>query len=225
MRQDQAEPHAISPLARQLQHIKQNITEDARKNHLSVLELRAKYDCSAPTVRALLADQGAVAVRWQVAAAAASSSKRRQPKGVDRSPAARFFADARRGLLNRRELAAKHGLSYSVVCVYLRKANIGIPVKPLDFLWPSAVKRARRQLHMRALREQGRTLVEIADKFFLTRERVRQIIASPVRAGVDHRGCRHPLTSKFGAWRAGPNNKTREWICRACNSNRRAARG
>ena len=109
--------------------------------------------------------------------------------------------------------------------LYLRKANIEIPPKPLDFLWPSAVKRARRQLQMRSLREQGRTLDEIADKFFLSRERVRQIIASSVRTAVDHRGCRHPLTRKFGAWRKDPNSKTREWICRACNPNRRASRG
>ena len=33
------------------------------------------------------------------------------------------------------------------------------------------------------------------------------------------------LTRKFGAWRKDPNNKPREWICRACNPNRRAARG
>ncbi|MDB4917277.1 MAG: hypothetical protein JWM95_4921 [Gemmatimonadetes bacterium] len=79
---------------------------------------------------------------------------------------------------------------------------------------------------MRSLREQGRTLDEIADKFFLSRERVRQIIASPVRTAVDNSGCRHPLTRKFGAWRNNPkNNKTREWICGACKPNRQAARG
>ena len=178
MPQKRHEPRSFGPAALELRELKRLIAVDARKGKLSIKALRAKYDCSGATIRSLLDDDGAPFVRWTVESITSPSPERRHPKVVDRAPAGRFFADARRGLMTRQELAAKYGMSYGRACALIRDANIALPRKPWAPRRRVAAALGQRLLRIVSLREQGKTLHEIGLRYGLTRERVRQILGS-----------------------------------------------
>ena len=177
MRQEQHEPHALGPAALRLWKIKQQMRDDARKRHLSVRGLAAKYDCSVSTARCLLEDKGATSIRWAAARLASASAGRRRSKVVDQSPAARFFADARTGLLTRHELAAKYRLSYTEACYHILEARIKLPREPSVPSPRVVAARYRRLILIRSLRGQGKTLDEIGRRFGVTGGRIWAILA------------------------------------------------
>ena len=115
MRKVQRQPPAPHPGALLLKKRKQQMTADFLRGKLSLRELCAKYECTAPTLRNILKDQGA------------ASNKRLRVKIMYKAPPARFLADARRGVLTRRELATKHELSYGAACAHIRAAEIVVP--------------------------------------------------------------------------------------------------
>jgi hypothetical protein len=155
-----------------------------------------------------------------------SSTKRQRLKVMDKLPPARFLADARRGMLTRQELATKYGLSYGAACAHIKNANIPLPRQPAKLPARVAAKRSRRKIDMRALRKQGKTLLEIGVRYGVTRERVRQILNKVARMEGAIRPCPHPRTKAYGVWWAGKNTPTKSWSCRVCNRNRRhAAKG
>lgn len=178
MRKVQRQPPAPHPGALLLKKLKQQMTADFLRGKLSLRELCAKYECTAPTLRNILKDQGA------------ASNKRLRVKIMYKAHPARFLADARRGVLTRKELATKHKLSYGAACAHIRAAEIVVPRALATLPARVTAKRVRRQLQMRALYKQGRTLEEIGAGYGISRERVRQILARAARDAGEARAAK-----------------------------------
>lgn len=174
-------PPAPHPGALLLKKLKRQMTADSARGILSIKELCAKYDCTFSTLRILLKDQGA------------ASNKRLRVKVTYKAPPPGFMADARRGVLTRKELATKYKLSYGAASAHIREARIAVPRALTKLPARDTADRARRKLRMRALYAKGRTLEEIGASYGISRERVRQILARAARDAGEARAVRGAL--------------------------------
>jgi transposase-like protein len=133
MRHDRYEPRPPGPAALLLNKVKRQMTADVLRGTLSIRDLCDKYDCTPSTLRILLKDRGA------------TSFTRVRVKLTYGSPPAAFFADARKGVLTRQELAKKHGISYGAAAAHIREAGIKMPKAPAKLPAGVAAQRSRRK--------------------------------------------------------------------------------